>query len=141
MSNRSEDDYKARHIKGGSPKGRDQRRCPDVLKYFSWTWAIKVLGDGNESNLIHNPNSSKGRFTEKAYKPLIPILLKRFPEECEKYFDGRMEKAARLIMHRVHKIFYSNDGKTRTRAISREHPKYWKELRLANVLKRIAETE
>lgn len=119
-------DYVSRiNGKGGSPPNRDTRPCPEKLREFSWRWAIDTIADGNESYFIHNPNA-KARFSEKAYKPLIPILWEEFPKECQAYFGGREEKAAKLIANRIHKMYYCYTKGIRGRGISREHPKNWK---------------
>lgn len=123
----NEVDYKSRaNAKGGSPLGTDKRKCPKNMKYRIWQWAVEEIAHGNESHFIHNPNSRKGRFSKKLFEPLVPILMEEFPEESAEYFGGREEKAAHLIANRLHKMYYGNDGKTRSRGISSEHPRNWK---------------
>lgn len=121
----SELDYKSRvGVKGGSPKGRDVRDCPKPLKDLARKLAIQMIGDGNESYFINNPNA-KSRFSIKAFRPIVPLLYEKMPAECEQYFGGREENAAYLIMERVHKMYYYNDGKHRGRGKSNEHPDFW----------------
>ncbi len=111
---------------GGSPKGRDVRRCPKSVKAFAHKWAIDNIGKGNESIFMHDP-LRRPRFTKRLYVPLVSLIKEKFPLEYEAYFGGREEKAPNLIMHRVHKMYYHNDGKSRGRGKSNENPSHWNE--------------
>lgn len=126
MTESSEMDYRSIvGAKGGSPKGTDKRRCPKELKEFARRWAIENIAGGNESYFINNPNAGT-RFTARVFEPVIPLLKENFPAACEEYFGGRWDRAAHLIMNRVHKMYYFNDGRRRGRGKSREHPDYWR---------------
>lgn len=127
MRKASELDYKSR-IKGygGSPKGRDVRKCPRNLKYRAWQLAVEIIAGGNESFFISNPNA-KSRFSAKAFEPIVVILWQEMPNEMHQYLDGRIEKGPKLISERVHKMYYTYDiiKKIRSRGKSKEHPSNW----------------
>ena len=120
-----ESDYISRkNIKGGSPKGTDKRPCPRILKWRFREYAINKIANGNESYFMHNANAD-ARFVSRLFVDLIPELVQRYPEECEAYFSGRWEKAPKLAMERVHKMYYWNDKTGKGRGKSREHPDFW----------------
>jgi hypothetical protein len=134
MTKLIEVDYVSEDHKGGSPLGTIKIHPGDRLKYAIYRLGVTVLGFGNESHFIYNPNTRTGRFTEKAWTPLVPILEKWFPDECASYFKGRLNKE-KLIANRFHKMYYINivridkiTGKktrTRSRGKSPEHPSNW----------------
>lgn len=122
----SELDYKSRiHPYGGSPKGREVRRCPRALKELARKLAVEDIAGGNESYFIHNPNHGS-RFTAAAFAGIVLKLWEELPDECRQYFGGREDKAAYLISQRVHKMYYVYDKGGKSRGKSREHPDEWK---------------
>lgn len=124
--NNSEMDYRSRvGAGGGSPQGRDVRKMPKPVKEFLRQWAIENIADGNESYFIDAPKNN-GRWSPKKFEPIITLLWEMFPEWAIYYFTGREDRSAYLVMQRHHKMYYHNDGKTRGRGKSREHPDYHK---------------
>jgi hypothetical protein len=119
-------DYKSRRARyGGSPPGRDVRKCDPVLKLAAWRWAVATIGKGVEATFYRQLKGG-GRFTARVFEPLVPELNLHFPLEAQAYFGGRDENAAKLIAERVHKMYYGTTDTTKGRGeASPEHPKHW----------------
>jgi len=135
MINIAEVDFKARKDgKGGSPPGTIKRHPVLILKYAARIYAIKVIGHGNESYFIHDPNKRTGRFGKRQFEVLIPILKECWSKECEIYFEGREGREAKLIADRFHKMYYINKNGIKARGIGPEHPANWDKKVLAELL-------
>lgn len=114
------------NIPGGSEKGRDLRRAPLALKLATHRWAISELADGVEHLFGHSPVPFP-RFSARQYENVVPLLAHHFPDEALAYFGGREERAANIIMNRIHKMYWSDEQPASLRGYgTREHPTFWK---------------
>jgi len=135
---------------GGSAPGRVVIKPERLLKHSGDLWAVRQFCEGDES-VMHYGHVP--RFSARLYLPLVELHKVHFPVEYVAYYEahskeGNREYASRsneeyyahLIMNRIHKMYYKNNGICKNRCTrSREHWGHWSDAEQAENLRRMNE--